>query len=82
MNNLCAVLILTLIILSLTLIYYYYQKNRYESKVQELFLKHGITCNNILASTSQGIIFDAKIDRKSTRLNSSHVSESRMPSSA
>ena len=25
---------------------------------------------------------DAEIDRKSTRLNSSHVSESRMPSSA
>ena len=29
-----------------------------------------------------GEIGDGKIDRKSTRLNSSHVSESRMPSSA
>ena len=27
-------------------------------------------------------ILNAKVDRKSTRLNSSHVSESRMPSSA
>ena len=52
---------MTLIILSLTLIYYHYQKNRYESKVQELFLKNGISCNNILASTSQGIVFDSKI---------------------
>ena len=32
--------------------------------------------NNIGAS------FTKKVDRKSTRLNSSHVSESRMPSSA
>ena len=29
-----------------------------------------------------GVLLDAGIDRKSTRLNSSHVSESRMPSSA
>ena len=28
------------------------------------------------------VVVSAKIDRKSTRLNSSHVSESRMPSSA
>jgi len=28
------------------------------------------------------IAFEVQIDRKSTRLNSSHVSESRMPSSA
>ena len=28
------------------------------------------------------VLLDVRIDRKSTRLNSSHVSESRMPSSA
>ena len=31
---------------------------------------------------SNTLEFDATTDRKSTRLNSSHVSESRMPSSA
>ena len=39
----------------------------------------------ILASTQPQLIPEermSKIDRKSTRLNSSHVSESRMPSSA
>ena len=37
----------------------------------------------INGSDESGIdVFRTKIDRKSTRLNSSHVSESRMPSSA
>ena len=34
-----------------------------------------------LQSNHEGVLID-RIDRKSTRLNSSHVSESRMPSSA
>ena len=32
--------------------------------------------------STAAVAFDEKADRKSTRLNSSHVSESRMPSSA
>ena len=36
----------------------------------------------ILCGTSAGAINAATIDRKSTRLNSSHIQKSRMPSSA
>ena len=42
-----------------------------------------ISAGNLLAQTAPGAVISAStLDRKSTRLNSSHVSESRMPSSA
>ena len=37
---------------------------------------------SIVTAADDGTIFVGREDRKSTRLNSSHVSESRMPSSA
>ena len=42
------------------------------------------TAEFVMATTyvGGGILSSALVDRKSTRLNSSHVSESRMPSSA
>mgnify|MGYP003351195176 CR=1 FL=1 len=43
----------------------------------QIRLKAGILMDQCIAKVSQ-----LKTDRKSTRLNSSHVSESRMPSSA
>ena len=57
-----------------------------EKIVQKLFEKIIKTYSRIdVLVNNAGIIRDNmiwKIDRKSTRLNSSHVSESRMPSSA
>ena len=38
--------------------------------------------NALAAAIGPGVTYVSSIDRKSTRLNSSHVSESRMPSSA
>ena len=38
--------------------------------------------NYLLQSAQSGARFMLKIDRKSTRLNSSHIQKSRMPSSA
>ena len=41
-----------------------------------------ITIANLDENAANGAAFRIAADRKSTRLNSSHVSESRMPSSA
>ena len=38
--------------------------------------------SSIKAQTGMGLVFSDQLDRKSTRLNSSHRLESRMPSSA
>ena len=48
-----------------------------EDRLLEVVLDHGAESIN-----DQGENFEIQSDRKSTRLNSSHVSESRMPSSA
>ena len=54
------------------------ERRKTEDRVNEQTIQLDTALNNM----SQGLImFDAE-DRKSTRLNSSHVSESRMPSSA
>ena len=45
-------------------------------------LDAGYLALNIVGSLLLGVVAIADQDRKSTRLNSSHVSESRMPSSA
>ena len=45
-------------------------------------LHAGIVCNNFCDPTDGTPAFLADLDRKSTRLNSSHTSVSRMPSSA
>ena len=48
-----------------------------------LIVLSGLMTGMLLAALDQTIVSTAlKKDRKSTRLNSSHVSESRMPSSA
>ena len=38
--------------------------------------------DHMLEQVARHAVFDLEVDRKSTRLNSSHMSESRMPSSA
>ena len=43
---------------------------------------HEFVGRNFVMQSQQRILMDEISDRKSTRLNSSHVSESRMPSSA
>ena len=46
-------------------------------------VKNGLTVGNVNIAASSGIVtVDATGDRKSTRLNSSHIPLSRMPSSA
>ena len=44
--------------------------------------KHGLTVLNAPGIIDAGYTGEIKVDRKSTRLNSSHSSQSRMPSSA
>ena len=52
-------------------------------EVKELYNDRGIKIKNHLDFAWPTLLSKKlKIDRKSTRLNSSHVSESRMPSSA
>ena len=47
----------------------------------------GMTCGSCVASVKKALsstkgVKSAEVDRKSTRLNSSHIQKSRMPSSA
>src|ERR1043166_5877389 len=61
---------------SYTAFYYYARRIRMASGVSELNKLKGDTHELIPEAVRQSVL-----DRKSTRLNSSHVSESRMPSS-
>ena len=50
--------------------------------VAEWLRRHDRCGTDLLRLESRGGIIEARLDRKSTRLNSSHSGESRMPSSA
>ena len=60
--------------------------------VEEAQLVHhdipGGHCKNLFCKDEKGVLWlivcleDSRVDRKSTRLNSSHIQKSRMPSSA
>ena len=55
-----------------------------DMRKEDLRLAAGMTTNMIANMSKEGkhISMDTLADRKSTRLNSSHIEESRMPSSA
>ena len=52
-------------------------KGRLAKKAMEIFEQIGIPCEEMKDEKTRKLI-----DRKSTRLNSSHITRSRMPSSA
>src|ERR1043166_5025439 len=57
-----------------------YAQNDEDGIIQEIFRRIGTT-NRTFIELGVGTGVECNTDRKSTRLNSSHVSESRMPSS-
>ena len=60
---------------------FYNKFNELENKLKPLKIKTIINCATYYSTKNDAKTIE-KLDRKSTRLNSSHVSESRMPSSA
>ena len=56
--------------------------NVYVRELTSSLARLGVECTTYTRAWKPGLPAVVDIDRKSTRLNSSHVSESRMPSSA
>ena len=56
--------------------------NKWQNLLHDEKLKHKIYVIIFESDTPMGKLFDVALDRKSTRLNSSHEIPSRMPSSA
>ena len=58
------------------------QSNFYNTTVTGALTMTNFNTLGVVHSYANGILYDAMVDRKSTRLNSSHIPLSRMPSSA